>query len=230
MPRGWSGGALSWQRRVKPNKRLSCGPPPSFAHHVSQPTVPRRELQIGRRTDVTDVITEPRATLSRPSISAGALILTTPLLRNLCLTNRMRPSWHGSRQFLGGAPVLSSFGTRETKTAAPMIRTTRSRRGPHASRRAGPATGNFPKLRGIKMRTSKKPAASLLGAAAVAGLMSASAAQAAPAGRVTLSDGNLINVIQRGDYGQYDLHAYPAGPGWVGKGAVSPHAGYRHHR
>jgi hypothetical protein len=56
------------------------------------------------------------------------------------------------------------------------------------------------------------------------------AAQAAPAGRVTLSDGNLINVIQRGDYGQYDLHAYPAGPGWLGKGAVSPHAGYRHHR
>lgn len=80
------------------------------------------------------------------------------------------------------------------------------------------------------MRASKKSAASLLGAAAVAGLMSASAAQAAPAGRVTLSDGNLINVIQRGDYGQYDLHAYPAGPGWVGKGAVSPHAGYRHHR
>jgi hypothetical protein len=109
-------------------------------------------------------------------------------------------------------------------------RTTRWRRGPRTSRRAGPATGNFPKLGGIKMRASKKSAASLLGAAAVAGLMSASAAQAAPAGRVTLSDGNLINVIQRGDYGQYDLHAYPAGPGWVGKGAVSPHAGYRHRR
>ena len=54
---------------------------------------------------------------SRLSISAGALILTTLLLRNLCPTNRMRPSWHGSGQFLGGASVLSSFGTRETKTA-----------------------------------------------------------------------------------------------------------------
>ena len=40
--------------------------------------------------------TERRATLSPPSISAGALILTTLLLRILCLTNRMRPSWHGS--------------------------------------------------------------------------------------------------------------------------------------
>jgi hypothetical protein len=163
---------------------------------------------------------------SRLSISAGALILTTLLLRNLCPTNRMRPSWHGSRQFLGGAPVLSSFGTSRADDQNYTL----------ASRPADTPEGwacdreFFPKLGGIKMRASKKSAASLLGAAAVAGLMSASAAQAAPAGRVTLSDGNLINVIQRGDYGQYDLHAYPAGPGWVGKGAVSPHAGYRHHR
>ena len=61
-----------------------------------------------------------RATLLRLSINAGALILTTLLLRILCLTNRMRPSWHGSGRFLGEAPVLSRFGTRETKTAAPM--------------------------------------------------------------------------------------------------------------
>ena len=61
--------------------------------------------------------TEPCATLSRPTISAGTLILTTLLLRILCLTNRMRPSWHGSGKFLGEAPVLSRFGTR---TAAPM--------------------------------------------------------------------------------------------------------------
>ena len=46
--------------------------------------------------------------------------LNNALLRNLCLTNRMRPSWHGSGKFLGGAPVLSRFGTRETTTAAPM--------------------------------------------------------------------------------------------------------------
>ena len=38
MPRGWSGGALSRQRPVKPNKRLSWGPPRNFAHRVSQPT------------------------------------------------------------------------------------------------------------------------------------------------------------------------------------------------
>ena len=125
------------------------------------------------------------------------------------------------------SPCLVPF---RDKTAAPMNQNYTLASRPADQRRAGPATGNFPELRGIKMRASKKSAASLLGAAAVAGLMSASAAQAAPAGRVTLSDGNLINVIQRGDYGQYDLHAYPAGPGWLGKGAVSPHAGYRHHR
>ena len=129
------------------------------------------------------------------------------------------------------SPCLVQFrdkGDEDSRADEPELHAGVAARRP--SRRAGPATGNFPKLRGIKMRASKKSAASLLGAAAVAGLMSASAAQAAPAGRVTLSDGNLINVIQRGDYGQYDLHAYPAGPGWVGKGAVSPHAGYRHHR
>ena len=70
--------------------------------------------------ETPDLCTERRATLSRPSISAGALILTTLLLRILCLTNRIRPSWHGSGKFLGGAPVLSRFGTREMTAAAPM--------------------------------------------------------------------------------------------------------------
>jgi hypothetical protein len=38
--------------------------------------------------------------------------------RIACLRNRTRPSWHGSGYPLGGAPVLSRFGARETTTAA----------------------------------------------------------------------------------------------------------------
>ena len=97
MPRGWSGGALSRQRPVKPNKRLRLAGVRRVAWRIT----------IGSRADVTDVIrcdgNSGSVTLcgtprdpSRLSINAGALILTTLLLRILCLTNRMRPSWHGS--------------------------------------------------------------------------------------------------------------------------------------
>ena len=60
--------------------------------------------------------------------------LNTLLLRILCAKNRTRPSWHGSGQFLGRAPVLSSFGTRETTTAAPMNQNYTLASRPHTSR------------------------------------------------------------------------------------------------
>ena len=46
--------------------------------------------------------------------------LNTLFPRISCLRNRTRPSWHGSGYPIGGAPVLSRFGARETTTAAPM--------------------------------------------------------------------------------------------------------------
>src|SRR5436305_11306541 len=64
--------------------------------------------------------------------------LNTLLLRILCATNRARPSWHGSGQFLGRAPVLSSFGTRETTTAAP---TNQKHAGVAAAYQPGPVAG-----------------------------------------------------------------------------------------
>jgi hypothetical protein len=33
----------------------------------------------------------------------------------------MRPSWHGSGKFLGGAPVLSSFGTSDSRADEPEL-------------------------------------------------------------------------------------------------------------
>jgi hypothetical protein len=131
--------------------------------------------------------------------------------------------------FLGGAPCFVQF--RDKGDEDSRADESERRRGPQTQPEDWACDREFSQLRGIKMRESQKSAASLLGAAAVAGLMSASTAQAAPAGQVTLSDGNLINVIQRG-VDQYDLHAYPAGPGWLGKGAgcCAPPAAHRHHR
>ena len=72
--------------------------------------------------------------------------LNNALLRILCLTNRMRPSWHGSGKFLGGAPVLSSFGTRETTTAAPMNQNYTLASRPADQPEAGPCSRAAPSL------------------------------------------------------------------------------------
>ena len=161
MPRGWSGGALSRQRPVKPNKRLRLAGVRRvalrirFAADGSSAVITDREasgcdrrhpIRCDGNSGSVTLCTEPRATLSRPSISAGALILTTLLLRILCLTNRMRPSWHGSGKFLGGAPVLSSFGTRETTTAAPMNQNYTLASRPADQPEAGPCSRAAPSL------------------------------------------------------------------------------------
>lgn len=83
------------------------------------------------------------------------------------------------------------------------------------------------------MVKTKNIGMAVLGAAAVAGLMSVSTAQAMPIGKLHLSDG-VTKAMWPADA---DLHAYPAGPGWLGKGVGAPgydrppHATHhRHHR
>lgn len=73
--------------------------------------------------------------------------------------------------------------------------------------------------------------ASILGAAAFAGIMSVSVAHAE--GQVQLTNG--VHKVGLMD-GYSDLHAYPAGPGFWGKGVGVGHGaghhghGHRHHR
>lgn len=76
-------------------------------------------------------------------------------------------------------------------------------------------------------------AAPILGVAAIgllAAMGSASAAPGSPVNKISLDSG-YSPVVYRG--GGSDLHAYPAGPGFWGKGAgagVGHRAGHRHHR